>query len=328
MRWISLCLLLCGCLSSSVQAVDPIPEPIVDPVFVPQTGDASLTVSASADVWGEIKQWLGPKNTITIGDSFHVERPEVTLDLKPNTSISYITGDDSATFTFAAPLPVITAKKFGLTFHPNLKSVVVKSDGSGVAATSMGKYGFKWDSNIESGVAADPVEALPEVWAYSTEGCGPCILAKRELEKAKDLPFLLVWKDGLAPSCVPGGYPVFWWHNTEGQPSEKDAKNTHRSNGWAGVKDLVGRFKNTRTPKKYERASFSSGKVGYGHPWVEIENGRTTRTSLDHLIAEHHLDKMAVEDAIAAARQQYKCGRQEAIDRIHGWCHGERSTRY
>ena len=90
----------------------------------------------------------------------------------------------------------------------------------------------------------------------------------------------------------------------------------------------TGKGQKTRTPKKYERASFSSGKVGYGHHWVEIENGRTTRTSLDHLIAEHHLDKMAVEDAIAAARQQYKCGRQEAIDRIHGWCHGERSTRY
>lgn len=322
MKWISLCLLLCGCLSSSVQAVDPIPEPTEDHVFVPQTTDASLTVSASADMWSEIKHWLGPKNTITVGDSFHVERPELTLDLKPNTSISYVTGDDSATFTFAAPLPIITAKKYGLTFHPTLRSVVVKSDGSGVAGTSYGPFAFKWTSDIESGVAADPAEALPEVWAYSTEGCGPCILAKKELAAAQDLPFRVIWKDGPAPSCVPGGYPVFWWHNTEKQPSEKDCKNTHRANGWAGVKDLAGRFRNTRTPKKYERAS-----VGYGHPWVEIENGRTTATSLDHLIREHHLDKMAVEEAIAKARLQYGCGRQEAIDRIHGWCHGEKSTR-
>lgn len=104
---------------------------------------------------------------------------------------------------------------------------------------------------------------IPEVFAYSTTGCPPCALAKKELEAAKDLPFRVVWKKE-PPNWV-SSFPTFHWHVKDGDWRKRDK--------WDGVEKLVEMWKKSREESKKTQAGgparpFTSGVL------PDQQNGR------------------------------------------------------
>ena len=250
----------CAARAPETEINEDVDYPIVEDAQ--QSELPSITVSASDDAYSEFRKYLGEGNTVVLEKAYHMERPEVTIDFHANTKITYTSDDTLTRFSFEKPLPTLTAKKFGFTFHPTLQSVVLRPEGSGTAATSLGRYGFKW-MNTEGAdgqpEAADT--AKPEVWAYSCqESCPLSVkkqseLAKKELEDAKDdLPFKVVWKEA-RPGCVQCDLPAFWFHVSEQEPNCKDAKNTRAQGGWPGIKQFTAIWKTNRSEaKRFERS--------------------------------------------------------------------------
>jgi hypothetical protein len=254
----TLCALtLTGCMvvPQSIEDVDDdiSPSPIVlpdpDSLSQPQTLP-SITVAASADAFTELRGWLGEANTITVGKAMKVTRPDVTLNIPAGANVSYAFDDSAGTFQFTKPLPTVTASVLGFRVSPTLSQVVLTPDGSGVASTGLGRRGFRWLADESSGVAAS--ESKPQVWAYSQPNCPPCIAAKKEFEEVADLPFEVVWRDD--PPTWLESRPAFWWHVSGDEPSQADVNNTRQQTGWKGLKDFLGRWKNSRQPTNSMRA--------------------------------------------------------------------------
>lgn len=239
--------LIAGCMSPIVtDIVDDDGDVIVEPVPI----DApTVAVSASPDAFAEIAGWLGTSNTITVANATTIDRDAVTVHVPAGATVSYQFSEELGTFTFARPLPSVTAKVLGWKVSPSLSVVTLRPDGSGVAATGLGKYKFRWLADDDAGSAATPSE-LPEVWCYSMPGCPPCVRARRELAAAKDLPFRVVWRDEAAPAWL-ATRPAFWWHVSGQQPSQADVTNTRQTTGWNGVKDFTQRWKASRAVSSY-----------------------------------------------------------------------------
>ena len=247
-----------GCMSPIVVPDGDEDTDIVTPDPLPDddSSPSSIAVTASADAFAEIHQWLGAANTITVKDAMTVERPEVSVNVPAGASVAYSFSDEVGTFTFGKPLPTVKASVLGFKVSPSLSVVTLKPDGSGVAATGLGRYKFRWLADDEdAGVAAVDAK-LPEVWAYSQAGCPPCARARLELAAEKDLPFRVIWKDEAAPDWL-RSRPAFWWHTTADQPSQQDVNNTRQTTGWNGIRDFVERWKASRSPKRFQRAAVS-----------------------------------------------------------------------
>lgn len=243
---------LIGCISPM-----PVEDEVISDVVLPDDGSApSIAVTASPDAFASIAAWLGKSNTITIKEATAIEQEAVTVNVPAGATVSYKFTDDLGTFTFAKPLPTVKASVLGFKVSPSLSVVTLKPDGSGVAATGLGKYKFRWLAD-ETAAAANE---LPEVWCYSQPGCPPCVRARLELAAEKDLPFKVVWKDEAAPKWLESR-PAFWWHMSKDQPSQADVNNTRQATGWNGIRDFIERWKNSRSPKKFQR-SFQSGQAG------------------------------------------------------------------
>ncbi len=250
--WLTIAAILFGgCMSPPIDNTNLDTECIVDPSPVKPTPDPistpslpSITVTASADAYSELDGWLGESNTITIGQAMKVERPDVTLNIPAGASVSYETGETLATFRFAKPLPTVSASVLGFHVSPTLSQVILKPDGSGVASTGLGRHGFRWLADEED-AGASAASDLPEIVAYSSAGCAPCAVAKRELAAAKDLPFRVTWKDA-APAWVTA-YPTFHWQVSGDDWRQRDK--------WDGIEKLVEIWKRSREPKKASAAA-------------------------------------------------------------------------
>lgn len=255
MIWLLFVSLLTGCMSPiSADVVDDAADVLIEPDPLTDDTSSTVAVSASPDAFAEIAAWLGPANTITVNKAMKVERPEVTLNVPANASVSYEFTGQAGVFTFANPLPTVTASVLGFHVSPSLKSVTLRPDGSGVASTGLGRRGFRWLVDDEDSGSASAASELPEVWAYSQSGCPPCVRAKLELAAEKDLPFRVVWKDEAAPDWLTSR-PGFWWHVSGAQPSQADINNTRQASGWNGVRDFIERWKASRSPKRYQRTA-------------------------------------------------------------------------
>ena len=248
-----LTLTLAGCIAPL-----PVEPDIIEPDIVqPDTPDTpSIAVTASPDAFAEIKGWLGASNTITVANATTIDRDAVTVNVPAGATVSYQFSEELGTFTFAKPLPTVRASVLGFKVSPSLSVVTLRPSGDGSAKTSLGTYRFKWLADDDAGAAATPSE-LPEVWAYSQPGCPPCVRARLELAAEKDLPFRIVWKDDAAPAWL-ATRPAFWWHTTGQQPTQADVANTRQVTGWGGVKDFTERWKNSRSPKRYQRTAASN----------------------------------------------------------------------
>ena len=259
--WLLAGLSMAGCMSPTIdgeELVDPddTGHVVIDPIDSSQPQALpSITVTASADAYSELAGWLGASNTITIGEAMKVERPDVTLNIPAGASVSYDTSNTLATFVFTKPLPTVSASVLGFHVSPTLKSIILKPDGSGVAATGLGRHGFRW-LNADEDAGASAASDLPEMVAYSTAGCPPCAVAKRELAAAKDLPFRVTWKDS-APAWVTA-YPTFHWHVSGDDWRQRDK--------WDGVEKLVEMWKRSREPKKASAANNSFQSARHDRP--------------------------------------------------------------
>lgn len=246
---------------------DTIVVPVEPTPDVPAT-PTSIAVEAAPDTYSELIAWLGTSNTISVKEPFTIDRSDVSVTIPANATMSYVTSDSASTFTFAKPLPIVTAKVFGLKIHPNLSSILIRPDGSGVASTSYGKKSFRWVADDEDAGAAS-TESLPEVWAYECGGfCN--VTAKNKLarakkefadaEKAGTLKYKVVWKPGdQAPSWMKPDRPAFWWDKVSNQPDDDKRGSTIYHYGYDGIDDFNGRWKKTRVePKKAESARAGS----------------------------------------------------------------------
>lgn len=284
--WLVSGLAIAGCVSprSEEDVIDPgDTEHVVIDSSEPQALP-SINVMASADAYSELVAWMGDSNTITIGRALKVDRPDLTLNIPAGASVSYDASETLATFRFAKPLPTVSASVLGFRVSPTLSQITLKPDGNGVASTGLGRHGFRWLPDEEDAGASEAASELPEMLAYSSAGCPPCAIAKRELAAAKDLPFRVTWKS-TAPAWV-STYPTFHWHVT-GDDWRKREK-------WDGVEKLTESWKRSREPKKASAAnnSFQSARpdrVSIGSRSVAIWsiNGDSTPSRsvlLSHLV--------------------------------------------
>jgi hypothetical protein len=243
--------LIAGCMSPVITDDDGGDETdLVKPD--PLLGEAfpTVAVSASPDAFAEISGWLGKSNTITVANATTIDRDAVTVNVPAGATVSYQFSEELGTFTFAKPLPSVTAKVLGWKVSPSLSVVTLRPSGDGSAKTSLGTYRFKWLAEDDDAGSAAADEKLPEVWCYSQPGCPPCVRARLELAAEKDLPFRIVWKDEAAPAWLTSR-PAFWWHVSGQQPNQADVKNTRQVTGWNGVKDFSARWKASRAVSSY-----------------------------------------------------------------------------
>jgi hypothetical protein len=243
--------LIAGCMSPVITDDDGGDETdLVKPD--PLLGEAfpTVAVSASPDAFAEISGWLGKSNTITVANATTIDRDAVTVNVPAGATVSYQFSEELGTFTFAKPLPSVTAKVLGWKVSPSLSVVTLRPSGDGSAKTSLGTYRFKWLAEDDDAGSAAADEKLPEVWCYSQPGCPPCVRARLELAAEKDLPFRIVWKDDAAPAWLTSR-PAFWWHVSGQQPNQADVKNTRQVTGWNGVKDFSARWKASRAVSSY-----------------------------------------------------------------------------
>lgn len=235
----TLAAMMCGCMSPTIgeELIEPDDSEhiVIDLQPIEPSALPSITVTASADAYSELAGWLGKSNTITIGESMKVERPDVTLNIPAGASVSYEAGETLATFKFAKPLPTVTASVLGFHVSPTLSQVILRPDGSGVASTGLGRHGFRWladEDDAGSSVAADAPKS--EMQFQSASWCGICRVAEKALDEADkkgELPFKV--KKVELPSGV--SPPRFRWQDNNGD--------WWHSDGWHGVKPLIEAWK-------------------------------------------------------------------------------------
>ena len=291
-------LFLGGCMAPVHSEVLDEPE---DVVVQPdsETGN-EVSFSMDADQFAMLAKWIGHENTLTIEKAIHVEQDNATLDAKAGTRFSYTMGDESGKFTFEKPYPTVKAGFAKLIGGVSLHDITINSDGSGLAATGLGKYRFRWMEDEESGTAAAPQD-LPELWYWSHEGCPPCQRFEREYAENKDAAgFKPVKQTGQRPTWMPDSDPQFWWHVSGKTPSQSDVSNTRHLNGYQGWKDLLSRFNSSRSPKKFSR-SFPSGQDG-SSAQPDLNSSRAVARSLTY-----HSD----HDCPRCGREQYVIANNE-----------------
>ena len=247
-------LLLLGCMSPlTADVVDD--GVIVDPVQ-PDESDAGNAISFSMndEQFASLATWLGKSNSVVFEKPFHVEAAGTTIDAKAGTRFDYELGDGSGAITFAKPFPTVKAGIAKLIGGVSLHSIDLNSDGTGTAATGLGRYKIRWAAEDEDAGAA-AAESLPELWYWSHEGCPPCARFESDYTANKESAlFKPVKKTGERPTWMPESDPQFWWHTSGSVPTQADVANTRHQNGYQGWKDLVGKFDHSRSPKRFQRA--------------------------------------------------------------------------
>ena len=276
-----------------------------DPLHV-DGSSPTVTMTVGDDAYQSILAFVGKGNAVTFDSPIHIERPEVTIDMQAGSKVTYIFNDERGVVTFSKPLPKLHAAIPGTDWKivpTGLNSLTIKPDGSGTAATGLGKYSFRWMGEDDAGSAAAANE-LPEVWAYSQPGCPPCVRARLELAAEKELQFKVIWKDEAAPAWLQSR-PAFWWHVTGDKPSQEDVSNTRQATGWNGIRDFVERWKASRTPKKYKRA-VASNSLSYhsGHDCPSCGREQYVIASDDGPNHTHRCDKCGTSWYHADAKQR------------------------
>lgn len=264
LSWL-LATLIAGCMSPiNADEKEPGEDDVVidrDEIESP-TGNA-ISFSMNDEQFASLAIWLGKSNSVVFEKPFHVEADGTTIDAKAGTRFDYELGDGSGKVTFAKPFPTVKAGIAKLIGGVSLHSIDLKSDGTGTAATGLGRYKIRWAAEDDGDTAGTAVsdDKIPEIWAYSTTNCQACENAKREIAAAKDLKFKVVWHDSEPPAYLGlGSRPAFWWGSDTDKPS--DSKNGKILQGWSGLKHLQEQWQKTRVdPKKFNR-SFQSGQDG------------------------------------------------------------------
>lgn len=324
MRKYLVLLLLCGCFAEVQESAKP-EKPkrtIPSKQSVIDTGEhPALTVEVSDSWLADMHKWLGDSNVLQLETAWSIRIPGLAVAIPAGAKITYTLSDTAGLFKFENPRPVITTVQYGVTLHPYLNSIEFRAK-EGTATVQEGpfirKKGFaiNWDGGEKSAGLPEITfnePELPELWMYSTPGCGPCEAAKRAMKEAKDLPFKFVVIEGAPPFVRKNGaahqYPTFWWHKTKNQPSTSDLENTRTPDqpGWPGLKIMLEQWHKSRGTMA--TTSTAPRQVLFGNHWVERATGRT---SIQHLTQDHGL---SYTDIAPWAHDE------TALCAIHGWKH-------
>lgn len=294
-----------GCVNAhslTDEVNDDLPLPIVTPDKPSQLEVPSLAVSAPASTVATVHDLLGSGGTISIKrDAPHsINQSGTTIAFGTETEFTYALQENGGLFTFAKPLPIVTARVGPITVQPWLKSIKLNPDDTATATVHGSIYGDKTRTfSIKWGDDAGLADSsLPEVWYWSSDACPPCVRFERDYaEHEKDCGFKAVKQSGSRPSWMPESNPQFWWHVSSDKPTQAEVKQTRHENGYANWKDFSGKWKNSR-----KSAMSESARAGLAIPFEE----RTSR--LDH------------SQSRAVARITYhsdhncpSCGRQQTL---------------
>lgn len=156
------------------------------------------------------------------------------------------------------------------------------------------------DKKPKGQAVSDVDQNLPELWYWSHAGCAPCKLFESDYANNKESAlFKPVIQTGERPKWMPDKSPQFWWHISGKSPTQADIANTRHQNGYAGWKDLKGKFDNSRTPKQFKRSSstFQDGQSGAS---VQPDNKQSRAVA-----RSGHASYHAGHNCPGCAREQY-----------------------
>lgn len=147
---------------------------------------------------------------------------------------------------------------------------------------------------------------------YTTDNCPPCIALKKSYGNG-NAKINIEYKHNEWPNNGPaGGYPTVRWVDIGGRVRWPLDASGNYSNPKTldDLVDLIERNNKPSPPKSRIRRVSRPPSVLFGYqPWFEMDTGRT---SVQHLISEHHLTREQLAPYI---------GNQQALNLIHGWKH-------
>lgn len=260
MRYLIACLLLLtGCYA-------PLPKPTPEPdghsdeaVIEPREG-VSVSVALPVAEWDWFsKEMAGNKLTCTIKNGKTYQIPSGgTVTVAAGTQATIEVSEQQANVSFSSPYP--NAKRLGI--NADIKSLILKPDGSGTAQTAkFGSWGFRWlddgsksapgcvcgcartdcTCSTDAPQAAASKPTKPIVTAYLPPWCGACGPIKAELlrdgKPRTDLPFEVVLKvsdEELAADGVQS-VPLVRWNSADGKSRYRYDGFT----GWPGLDSMV-----------------------------------------------------------------------------------------
>lgn len=260
-------------------------RPIDDQKQSEQTSVMRLEAGASASLVATLLSVLGSAGEL----SWTATKPQVIelgssgkMTVQPGARIRYEIGQDEGKFVFAPPLPSVKAPAGPFKLRVNLESVAFKADNTAEARVDLGlgikrtqPFRIAFDGLGDAPIEADATAQKIVVTCYTTDGCGPCEAAKRELTASKDLPFSVRFT-GAAPAWVTS-FPTFHWADSDGKAWQQ--------RGWHGVRALTAAVcppAKARSPTVAAAGPLSYQRQG-SQVW-SFSGGDTKEKLIEHLL--------------------------------------------
>lgn len=315
-----------GCVQST--PTEPESTPIVVEPITDTTPDAlTLNVAAEASLVATLHEVIGDAGSVTLNPakSIVVARPEATLTIKPGTRLTYSMNAGRGRFEFSEPRPRVTAKIWGLRVSPELTRLDLNADNTGTAHVQSGPvklqrtFALTWIDNGSGATETEPA-TRPVVTIYTTDGCGYCTAAKRDLAGA---PFELrdvSTRSGGVPRWVQS-FPTFHWQGRDGW---------RQFVGWPGKASFLEMW--TRSTAEQYHGNAANAWTFPGSTRAELiahlddgeHAGKFDREQLagmtfDELRALHADDHEGVVDWAVVRRQPRQASRPPPVNRAVVW---------
>ncbi len=193
------------------------------------TGSAPPRIEAGETLLMTLAEVLGPSGSLIVKPDapITIRRPEATLTIRPGTEIRYKLSGATGSLTFGPPTPQVEAKILGMRLKPDLTSLDLFADNSGVARTASNgiplppkRFSLGWENTP----AVQAAESKP-ITFYSSQGCGPCVTDKRALANSPLRDLVRVVEIDQVPhrhEAANGkpytiyGTPTYIWTGTDG----------------------------------------------------------------------------------------------------------------
>lgn len=144
-------------------------------------GSAPPRIEAGESLLTTLAEILGPSGSLIVKPDAPVtiRRPEATLTIRPGTEIRYKLSGATGSLVFGQPTPQVEAKVLGMRLKPDLTSLDLFADNSGVARTASNgiplpprRFKLGWEPTPAVQATSQPITF------YTSQGCGPCVTDK------------------------------------------------------------------------------------------------------------------------------------------------------
>lgn len=232
-------------VTEPTKPIEPTPDPIGNDKEI-GSPNVSLAVGLPPQLWELVAEHFSD-NSVTIEKPITIERDGLTVKSPAGLKAKITVANDKADVSFSEPFPTVAKWKFWSKLH----GLTLKPDGSGIAATGVGEWKFRWADDEANGKADIPPPptidlAKPIIIAWSMPKefpCPPCDKAKKELPELAE--FVVLWDVCDPPEWV-GGRPFFWWHPSGRDPRNEKVRETIKLEGYTSKADMLSRWKNSR----------------------------------------------------------------------------------